>query len=290
MSLRRIRVGKLLDGTGAPPLEDAPVLIDGERIVALGSDASVPSPDSAERLDSGEPRLSISGRPITMTGGHYWPFGGEADGTDAVREAVRQMVKEGADWIKIMATGGGTPGTQPYRASFSVEELTAAVDQAHALNRLTGSHAGSIVNPTLHIRRVRVWRLERLSEERQLTEEEATELATQRRFYDERGEYFRGLIEAGVRQVAGSDSGYSYFRVGDFADEVEAMSSQGMGPAAAIRAATLDSAESIGMGHDVGSLQVGKYADLLLIAGDPSTDISALKRVGAVFVGGQRVR
>jgi imidazolonepropionase-like amidohydrolase len=149
---------------------------------------------------------------------------------------------------------------------------------------------GIWVNPTLHIRRVRVWRLERLSEERQLTEEEATELATQRRFHDERGEYFRGLIEAGVRQVAGSDSGYSYFRVGDFADEVEAMSSQGMGPAAAIRAATLDSAESIGMGHDVGSLQVGKYADLLLIAGDPSTDISALKRVGAVFVGGQRVR
>lgn len=143
MSALRIHVGKLVDGTGAAPLEDAAVLIDGERIVALGPDASVPSPDSAERLDFGEPRLSISGRPITMTGGHCWPFGGEADGTDGVREAVRQMVKEGADWIKIMATGGGSPGTQPYRASFSVEELTAAVDQAHALNRLTALTRGA---------------------------------------------------------------------------------------------------------------------------------------------------
>jgi imidazolonepropionase-like amidohydrolase len=51
MSLRRIRIGKPVDGTGAGPLEDAAVLIDGERIVALGPDASVPSPDSAERLD-----------------------------------------------------------------------------------------------------------------------------------------------------------------------------------------------------------------------------------------------
>jgi imidazolonepropionase-like amidohydrolase len=288
--------------------------------------------EAARRGIISGPRMTVAGRPVTITGGHAWPSGGEADGVDGVRREVRQLCKEGADWIKIMATGGGTPGTQPYRASFSVEELTAAVDQAHALNRLTGAHAGSIegieraiaagidmlihcsfyetdgrfcfrpdiareiadrgiwVNPTLHIRRVRVWRVERLAKERQLTDEEATELATQQRFYDERGEYFRGLMAAGVRQVAGSDSGYSYFRVGDFADEVEAMASQGMGPAAAVRAATLDSAESIGLGADVGSLAVGKYADLLLTAGDPTTDISALKRVEAVFLGGLRVR
>ncbi len=278
------------------------------------------------------PRMSVAGRPVTITGGHAWFWGGEADGVDGVRREVRQLCKDGADWIKIMATGGGTPGTQPYRASYSIEELTAAVEQAHDLNRLTGAHAGSIegiqraiaagidmlihcsfyeadgrfcfrpdiareiadrgiwVNPTLHIRRVRVWRLERLAEERQLTEDEATELATQQRFYEERSEYFRGLMQAGVRQVAGSDSGYSYFRVGDFADEVEAMASQGMGPAAALRAATLDAAESIGLDSDVGSLEVGKYADLLLTKGDPISDVTALKRIGAVFLGGLRVR
>jgi imidazolonepropionase-like amidohydrolase len=278
------------------------------------------------------PRMSVAGRPVTTTGGHAWPSGGEADGVDGVRQAVRQLCKEGADWIKIMATGGGTPGTLPYRASFTVDELTAAVDQAHALNRLTGAHVGSIegieralkagldmlihcgfwdtegrysfrqdlarqiadrgvwVNPTLHIRRVRIWRLERLAQERQLTEAEVTELAMHQRLYDERCAYFRGLMDAGVRQVAGSDSGYSYYLVGDFADEVEAMAGQGMGACAAVRAATLDSAESIGLGREVGSLEIGKQADLLLTAGDPTVDISALKRVGAVFFAGHRVR
>jgi imidazolonepropionase-like amidohydrolase len=241
------------------------------------------------------------------------------------------LCKEGADWIKIMATGGGTPGTLPYRASFSVEELRAAVDQAHALSRLTGAHVGGVegieralaagldmlihcgfwdtdgrycfredlareiadrgvwVNPTLHIRRVRIWRLERMAEKAPLTEAEQSELEMHRRLYFDRCEYFRGLMKAGVRQVAGSDSGYSYYLVGDFADEVEAMATEGMGAAAAVRSATLDAAESIGLGRDVGSLEVGKYADVLLVDGDPSEDITALKRVREVFFGGERV-
>ena len=176
MSLTRITAGRLADGTGAPPIANAAVLIDGERIVAVGPAASVPTPDGAQTFDfpdrtlvpglvdchshlnlpgdgttiegaaadgddlallrSAEnaratlhsgvttlrdngamnrttfsikealrrkiitgPRLSISGRPITMTGGHCWPFGGEADGVEAVRQSVRQMIKEGADWI-----------------------------------------------------------------------------------------------------------------------------------------------------------------------------------------------
>src|SRR5258708_32801961 len=86
------------------------------------------------------PRLSISGRPITMIGGHCWPFGGEANGVDGLRQAVRQMVKEGADWIKLMATGGGTANTLPYRPSFTVDELRAAVERAHAANRQSAAH------------------------------------------------------------------------------------------------------------------------------------------------------
>src|SRR5687768_3728277 len=192
MSLTRITAGRLVDGTSAPPIADVAILIDGERIVAVGPAAQVPSPEGAETFDfpdktlipglvdchshlnlpgdgtsiegaaadgddlallrSAEnaratllsgvttlrdngamnrttfsikealrrkiitgPRLSISGRPITMTGGHCWPFGGQADGVDAVRQAVRQMIKDGADWIKMMATGGGTLNTMPYR-------------------------------------------------------------------------------------------------------------------------------------------------------------------------------
>ena len=150
--------------------------------------------------------------------------------------------------------------------------------------------AGVWVNPTIHIRRVRIWRLERISQERALTPEETAELETQRRFHFERCEYFRGLMAAGARQVAGSDSGYSYFLIGDFADEVEAMATEGMGAAAAVKAGTHDSAESMGLGKDVGSLEKGKYADLLLVDGDPTADISALKRVKAVYLGGNQVR
>jgi imidazolonepropionase-like amidohydrolase len=216
----RIRVGRLWDGTGSPIIEDAAVLLEGERIAAAGPADRVPRPALAESLEFPEhtlvpglvdchshlnlpgdgttiegaaaegddllllrsaenarvtlesgvttlrdngarhrttfsvkeairrkiitgPRLSISGRPVTMTGGHCWPFGGEADGVAGVRLAVRQLVKEGADWIKVMTTGGGTRNTYPYQASYTVEELRAAIDEAHAAGRLAAAHASS---------------------------------------------------------------------------------------------------------------------------------------------------
>src|SRR5262249_25606219 len=86
------------------------------------------------------PRLSVAGRPITVTGGHCWPLGGEADGVEGVRQAVRQLVKQGADWIKAMATGGGTLNTRPYQASFTIEELRAIVEEGHRAERLVGIH------------------------------------------------------------------------------------------------------------------------------------------------------
>ena len=84
------------------------------------------------------PRLMISGRAITQTGGHCHFFGGEADGVEGVRAAVRQMLgEEGADGIKIMATGGGlTPGTDSRSASYSVAERADAADEAHRFCKL----------------------------------------------------------------------------------------------------------------------------------------------------------
>jgi imidazolonepropionase-like amidohydrolase len=406
--MKRIRVGLLVDGTGAQPLKNAAILIDGERIIAIGPDAQVANPQCAETLefashtlvpglvdchshlnlpgdgtniegaaaegddmlllrsaenarstlqagittlrDNGArhrttfsvkeairrriisgPRLSISGRPITMIGGHCWPFGGEANGVDGLRQAVRQMVKEGADWIKLMATGGGTANTLPYRPSFTLDELRAAVETAHSASRLTAAHcsctAGMVnaldagidmiihgnfndpdghfaldrdvarriadqgvwVNPTLHVNRVRLWRLEQFARERPLTDFETAELGRQRRSYGDRCENFQGLLAAGVKVVAGSDSGWSYYNFGGFVHEIEAMASAGLGVAAAFRSATLDSAESMGLARDVGSLEVGKLADLLVIDGDPTVDVAALSRVVGVFLGGARV-
>lgn len=86
------------------------------------------------------PRLLVSGRPITCTGGHFHMCNEQADGPDEIRRSVRRLVHEGADYIKIMASGGGTVGTIPGRASYSVEELHAAVHEAHHFHRLTAAH------------------------------------------------------------------------------------------------------------------------------------------------------
>lgn len=78
------------------------------------------------------PRLLIAGPIICPTGGHGFPGGGEADGPDGVRHASRQRFKDGASFLKLTATGGGTPGTVRYRANYTVEELAAAAEDAAA--------------------------------------------------------------------------------------------------------------------------------------------------------------
>ena len=86
------------------------------------------------------PRVLVSGPPLTVTGGHLWYMGGEADGIDAVRARVRDMVKQGADFIKIAASGGSTSTSDPYRAAYSLTELTAIVEEAHNRNRPVLAH------------------------------------------------------------------------------------------------------------------------------------------------------
>src|SRR5205085_1267644 len=86
------------------------------------------------------PRLLLSGRPITHSGGHFHFCNEVADSAEEVRRSVRRLVAEGADHIKIMASGGATAGNLPFRASYGVEELRAAVETAHHLGRLTTAH------------------------------------------------------------------------------------------------------------------------------------------------------
>jgi imidazolonepropionase-like amidohydrolase len=84
-------------------------------------------------VDAGKvpgPRLVIAGAVVCSTGGHGWPGAGEADGPDEVRREVRQRFKNGATFIKLTATGGGTVGTVRHRATFTVDELSAAATEA----------------------------------------------------------------------------------------------------------------------------------------------------------------
>jgi imidazolonepropionase-like amidohydrolase len=89
------------------------------------------------------PRLYLCGRPVTITGGHLWYFGQEADGVDAVRRAVRQLVKDCADFVKIIATGGSTRTSYPSRPAYTPEELRAIVDEAHKFGKPTAAHCSS---------------------------------------------------------------------------------------------------------------------------------------------------
>ena len=278
------------------------------------------------------PRLLISGRPITVSGGHCWRLGGQADGVDSVRAAVRDLVHEGADWIKVMASGGGTKGTVSHLPSYTTEELTAIVEEARNYGKVVWAHCNSVpgmvrlldagvdmiihgnfndpdgshrydpelaariadtgtwLNPTLHVCRSRIWRLRRLDEKRGLTEEERETLAGQERYWTQISETFQRLLQAGVRLVAGSDCGWSYFSFGDFAYEVDAMVEAGMTPTQALASATCFAAEAAGLADQVGTLEAGKAADLLLVDGDPIEDIRALTRVIEVFKNGERVR
>ena len=86
------------------------------------------------------PRVLVSGPPVTVTGGHLWYMGGEADGVDGVRKRVRRLIEQGADFIKVAASGGSTLSSDPYRASYSVAELTAIVDEAHNRGRSVLAH------------------------------------------------------------------------------------------------------------------------------------------------------
>jgi imidazolonepropionase-like amidohydrolase len=87
--------------------------------------------------------MVICGRPVAITGGHMGYFGSEADGEDAVRKEVRKLLKEGADYIKITATGGSTRTSDPNRASFTVAELRAMTDEAHRAGKLAAAHCTS---------------------------------------------------------------------------------------------------------------------------------------------------
>src|SRR5262249_11053006 len=86
------------------------------------------------------PRMVICGRPIAITGGHMGYFGSEADGEVAVRAEVRKLLREGADYIKIVASGGSTRTSDPNRASYTVPELAAMTDEARRHRQPTPAH------------------------------------------------------------------------------------------------------------------------------------------------------
>ncbi len=267
------------------------------------------------------PRLLTSGKIITMTGGHAHFAAREADGVDELRKAAREQIKAGADSIKLMATGGAaTPGQDVQASQFTVEEMTAAVQAAHAMGRTAAAHchgAGGIKNALL----AGMDSIEHGS----YLDEEAADLILEKgaavvftlgvanpdpeqippgaRAEAERMqgmlEMLRGRVrqsvelarEKGVFVASGSDAGGNPLAPHDFsmAVELEELVDHGHAPLEALSIVTSNNARVLRMEDDVGTLEAGKLADFVVLGADPSQDISNVRQVEAVYKGGAQV-
>ena len=277
------------------------------------------------------PRFVLCGPPLTMTGGHAHFLGGVADGPAEIARMVRRRIADGADFIKLIGTGGGTPGTHPAHASYSREELAAAVSAAHRLDIPVTVHCrgipgivnaleagvdqiehacferpdgtlsfdpklvrrmargGICVTPTIQLYRDVQVHLKKKAVDNSLNAAEEKRLAGLPGVIESKLKALRGFLAAGVTVVAGNDAGLPYTGFGCLWQELDAMMSGGMTAIQAITAATRAAARTMGMEDRIGSIQPGKQADLLVVDGDPTTDIAALSRVRLVMLAGRTI-
>lgn len=259
------------------------------------------------------PRILAAGRALTITGGHGHNLGiaREVDGPDAVRRAVREEIRAGATAIKVIATGGVlTPGITADFTAFTPEELEAAVDEARTWGRVIGAHAigptgilqaiaagvdsiehGSMLTAegarlmkergTFHVPTISAIRgmVEHPDEVPAYAVDKATMLADLAR------EAFRRSTRAGVRIACGTDAGTPFNPHGNTPLEIVRMVEWGLTPLKAMRAATSVAAELLRT-PEVGTVEVGKAADLVLYDGSPLEDIGAVLEPRTVMKAG----
>jgi imidazolonepropionase-like amidohydrolase len=258
------------------------------------------------------PRLLVANAPITVTGGHAWRMGGEADGALEVAREVRIRAKQRSDVVKIMSTGGFmTAGSRPWEARYTVEELRACVEEAHRLGMPVTTHALGVEG----IRRVVEAGVDMIEHCGWVTEdgsrfdpEIAATIATKGIAvcptmntaclpdpyfcpWDEREALLanlRGMLAAGVELVAGTDAGIGLVPFESYADGLDVLADAGMSNRAVIAAATDRAAAALGLGSVTGRLAVGLAADVVAVEGDPAEDLAALHRPVHVFTAGEQ--
>jgi len=259
------------------------------------------------------PRVVAAGPAVTMTGGHIAYLGRVADGVEAMRAAVRANLALGARCIKVVATGGVlTMGVDPREPAYTQPELDALVAEAHRLGMTVAAHAigeGGVAAAL----RAGVDSVEH----GMFLDEQAIEmfLGTGARLTatfsaphgilggpsvpawikdrarpaaEAQVASFRAAVEAGVPVVAGTDAGTPDNPHGGVAGEVAFMVKAGLDPLLAVRAATAEAADLLGV-PDRGVLRPGAAADVLVADGDVAADITALGRPLAVYQDGRLV-
>lgn len=282
--------------------------------------------DSINEREVPGPRILASGPAIGSTGGHMdcsllapefnYRAEGVADGRDAVIRKTREVIKYGADVVKVAVTGGIlSKGTIPSAGQYSDEELRAIVEEAHRLGRKVAAHAHGADGLRQAVR-AGVDSIEHGS----LIDDEGIRLMKARRTYLVptlyAGEWFlknaappqvpqdmidkaremlplarahvSRALRSGVRVALGTDS--SVYPHGENSNELSALVAGGLTPLAALQAATINAADLLGWADRVGLLLPGFYADLIAVPGDPLADIQLLSQVPVVIKGGELIK
>ena len=266
------------------------------------------------------PRMQVATRALDVTGAY--PLQGYApnvmvphgvqivDGADNARQAVREQISHGADWIKVYSDRSyrvRDDGVLDDIPTFTIDELRAIVDEAHRERHKVASHAMALNG----VRNSVEAGVDSIEHGNYIADEDLKTMASRGIFYVPTifvGEYvaqgraaegapvwvkmiqihedtFRRAMKAGVKIAFGTDAGGFDWKVNP-AKEFGSMVKFGMTPAQAIRSATVTAAELLGMKDSLGTIEAGKFADIVAVPGDPLADVSMMETVNFVMKGG----
>ncbi|MFI5665136.1 amidohydrolase family protein [Streptomyces sp. NPDC051684] len=260
------------------------------------------------------PRIVSASTPVTPPGGHCWFLGGEVSGPDEVRQLVRRNAESGARVIKVMATGGGLTkgGAKSWEAQFSGEELAVLVDEAHREGLPVAAHAhgvdGIAAAVTAGVDSIEhcTWMTADGFEVR----EDVLDRIIERNIYvcptispnwrmlpkffgAERAEAMfeaiRRMAEAGARLIAGTDAGVQRAGFDGLPASLTFYEHLGLTHDRVLAMATTEAARALGLDETTGQLTAGYGADVLVVNGDPLTELGALQSVAAVIAAGRHI-
>jgi imidazolonepropionase-like amidohydrolase len=270
------------------------------------------------------PRLQVSTRGIGASGSDYIGVPGinltggsqTVNGPEQAREVVREQIRYGADLIKIFPAGGysfSSTGELFVEPTLTLEEVQAIVDEAHRHHRKVAAHAYGGEG----LRNSVIAGVDTIEHGQALDESEFAMMIQKGIYWDVTGyryslpelvehdrketggkydlpaifaKTFQMGLSTKVKMMFGSGVDGDPYAHGDQYTEFEWLVGHGMAPAKAIQLATAVDAEVMGWQDDIGSLEKGKYADLVAVSGNPVQDITEMRRIKFVMKGGKVVR